>query len=531
MAYYKDLREHIKALEAHNKLVKVTREINKDTELMPLVRWQFRGLPEEERKAFLFENVIDVKGKRYNMPVLVASHAASREVYALGMMCKPDEIMEKWAEAQIHPIEPKIVEEGPVHEEVHLGDNLLEHGGLEELPVPISTPGLDNAPYLTCANWVSRDPETGIGNIGNYRAMIKSQTRTGIACAVGQDLRTHWEKCGQQGKPLQAAIVIGATPAIGFVSVSKMPLDVDEFAVAGGIANAPIELVRCKTVDLEVPASAEMVIEGEFPTDYMEREAPFGEFTGYMGVSMVGPYFNVTAVTHRRDAIYNAFLSQFPPSESSKIRGTGDEAALYKFLRYDCSLPVLDVVLHEASGSRQYCVIRIKKAQHFQGWQVLRNATINFWQKIIIIVDEDIDPRDPDAVNWALCFRMSPRKDIHIIDGLFEVLDYSAAPPGDPERYPQPVGASGVLIDATRSWDYPPVSLPKKQFMERAREIWEEEGLPQLKPKSPWHGYALGYWTEELEEEADLALRGEHFKTGEKLASQGERVKRSKIET
>jgi 4-hydroxy-3-polyprenylbenzoate decarboxylase len=113
MAYYKDLREHIKALEAHDKLVKVTREINKDTELMPLVRWQFRGLPEEERKAFLFENVIDVKGKRYNMPVLVASHAASREVYALGMMCKPDEIMEKWAEAQIHPIEPKIVEEGP----------------------------------------------------------------------------------------------------------------------------------------------------------------------------------------------------------------------------------------------------------------------------------------------------------------------------------------------------------------------------------------------------------------------------------
>ncbi len=140
MAYHKDLRDHIAALEKKGKLVRIKREINKDTELMSLVRWQFRGLPEEERKAFLFENVVDIKGKRYDIPVLVASHAASKEVYAIGMMCEPDEIMQKWAEAQLHPIQPKIVKDGPVHEEVHLGDSLLEHGGLEEFPVPISIP-------------------------------------------------------------------------------------------------------------------------------------------------------------------------------------------------------------------------------------------------------------------------------------------------------------------------------------------------------------------------------------------------------
>ena len=180
MAYYRDLREHVEALEKNNKLVRIKREINKDTELMPLVRWQFRGLPEEERKAFLFENVTDANGKRYGVPVLVASNAASRDVYAIGLMCKPEEIPEKWAEARRCPIEPRIVNDGPVHEEIHIGEKLLEHEGLSEFPVPISTPGFDNAPYITAGNWVTKDPDTGIRNVGTYRGMIKSQTRTGI---------------------------------------------------------------------------------------------------------------------------------------------------------------------------------------------------------------------------------------------------------------------------------------------------------------------------------------------------------------
>src|SRR3990172_7244061 len=149
MKYYKDLREHIDALESHDKLIRIKREINKDTELMPLVRCQFRGLPGKDRKAFLFENVSDVKGRKYPVPVLVASHAASHDVYAIGMNCRLEEIAEKWATARRNPIEPRVVNSGPAHEEVHLGDKLMEHGGLDEFPVPISTPGFDNAPYFT----------------------------------------------------------------------------------------------------------------------------------------------------------------------------------------------------------------------------------------------------------------------------------------------------------------------------------------------------------------------------------------------
>jgi UbiD family decarboxylase len=527
MAYYQDLRDHIKALESHGKLVRIKREINKDTELMPLVRWQFRGLSEEERKAFLFENIVDVKGKKYGIPVLVASHAASMEIYAIGMMCKPHEIMEKHAQAQLHPIKPKIVKGGPVHEEIHMNGSLLVHGGLEEFPIPISTPGFDNAPYLTCANWITKDPETGIRNMGNYRGMIKSKTRIGIFCGHGQHLRVHWEKCRQERKPLQAAIVIGAAPAIGFTATIKLPYGLDELAVAGGIACEPINLVRCKTVDIEVPATAEIVFEGELPTDSMEREAPFGEFTGYVGPRVEGPYFNVKCITHRRNAIYNAFISQFPPSESSKLRGVGDEATLFKLLRYDLGLPVLDVVLHESCGSSTYCVIKLKKTDPAQAWRALNGATtIGSPRKIIIVVDEDIDPRDADSVNWALGFRVQPHKDVRIIQGMEAPLDPSSLPLSFPDaerRYPSPSGASALLIDATRKWEYPPVSLPKKEFMERARRIWEEEGLRKLDPKEPWYGYSLGCWTEENEEEAELALKGEHYRTGEKIA--GERVK------
>ncbi|MFH1003278.1 MAG: UbiD family decarboxylase, partial [Chloroflexota bacterium] len=220
MAYYRDLREYILVLEKNDRLVRIKREINKDTELMPLVRWQFRGLPPNERKAFLFENVVDAKGKKYRGAVLVASHAACREVYALAMASHPKDIISKWEAAQLHPVKPRIVKSGPVQEEVHTGDKLLEHGGMGEFAVPVSTPGFDNAPYFSAGNCISKDPETGIGNMGNYRCMIKSPTRVGLRAQMPQHIRQHWLKYQQRGIPMPVAIAIGPTPNLGLVSVT-----------------------------------------------------------------------------------------------------------------------------------------------------------------------------------------------------------------------------------------------------------------------------------------------------------------------
>ena len=236
--YYRDFREHLDALEKRGQLVRIKRAIDKDTELMPLVRWQFRGLDEAQRKAFIFENVVDAKGKRFTMPVTVGTLAATTEIYAIGMMCKPEEIHERWTQAQLKPIPPVKVSSGPVQEIVWQGKDLVNGHGLDMIPVPISTPGFDNAPYLTSANWITKDPETGIYNIGNYRSQIKSPDRTG-GLFTSQHMGIHWRKCKAQGKPLEAAIAIGVIPSIAYSATAKIPYDFDEYRLAGGLAGEP----------------------------------------------------------------------------------------------------------------------------------------------------------------------------------------------------------------------------------------------------------------------------------------------------
>ncbi len=526
MAYFKDLREYIKVLEETGNLVRMKRLINKDTELMPLVRWQYRGLAEESRKAFFFENVCDVKDKKYAIPVVTACYAGTRKIYALGMGCDPDKIMEKWSQAQANPVKPVLVSTAPVQEVVFMGDSLLERGGLGELPVPISTPGFDNGPYLTAPFWISKDPETGVANIGTYRTMIKSPTRVGIFCQQPSHMRQHWQQCKDRGmKTLQAAIVLGATPNIAYCSVAKIPFGTSEYAVAGGIAGEPIPLVKCKTVDLEVPATAEIVIEGEIPTDYLEREGPFGEHTGYISGEFINLFMNVTCISHRKDPIYAAFFSQFPPSESSVLRGVAADAVFFKFLKYECNIPtVLDVHWHQESGSNQWCVIKMKRTNEAQPWQALLAAS-SYEPRVgknIIVVDEDIDIYDPDSVIWAICYRMQADRDIRIVPGKMHITDPSVAPSveGRAERVP----GSALLINATRKWPYPPTALPGKEFMEKAKAIWEEEGLPPLTPKVPWYGYELGRWTDKNRREAEMALRGEHYEIGEEMAREREKI-------
>jgi len=518
--YYRDFREHLAVLEERGKLVRIKRAINKDTELMPLVRWQFRGLDERERKAFIFENVVDSKGRQYAMPVTVGTLAATSEIYAIGLMCGPEEIHERWAQAQLNPIEPIKVTRAPAQEIVWQEQDLLAGHGLDMIPVPISTPGFDNAPYLTSANWITKDIETGIYNIGNYRSQIKAPNRTG-GLFTSQHMGQHWRQCKTKGKRLEACIAIGVIPSIAYAATAKIPYDFDEYRLAGGLAGAPVELVQAKTVDLLVPATAEIIIEGTIPTDVVEPEGPFGEYPGYMGHRTVSPFLEVTCITHRRDAIYTALMSQFPPSESSKIKHTGTEKIIYKFLCHDSgNSTVIDVALHdEVSGSGQaYCVIKMRNASKADAWRAL-NASAGFtgsYAKVCIAVDEDVDIHDPAMINWAICYSMRPDEDVVIVKGKSPGLDPSTYPPGMESEEKRLSSTSALLINAVRPWPYTPVSLPKKEFMERSKQIWEELELPPLKPRMPWYGYSLGAWTEEDDEEAELAVKGDYFKTGEK---------------
>ena len=151
---------------------------------------------------------------------------------------------------------------------------------------------------------------------------------------------------------------------------------------------------------------------------------------------------------------------------------------------------------------------------------------VGSYAKICIAVDEDIDIWDPAMINWAICFNVRPEKDVAVVQGKSPGLDPSAYPPGVPTHVSRMASSHALLIHATRPWAYPPVSLPRKEFMERAKEIWEELGFPELKPRMPWYGYSLGAWTQEDEAEAEVALRGDHFVTGEKakIAASNHRI-------
>lgn len=301
MAYYRDLREYLTALEKAGKLRTVKRVINKDTELHPLVRWQFRGLPETERTGFLFENLTDIKGKSYDCRVATSIIAPSREVYALGMKCETDQIHNKWEEAYQKPNPPRLLSRGPVKEEIHIANNLLEHEGLKEFAIPMATNGWESLPRLTAVSWHTRDPETGVTNVGTYNSTLVDSLHASCRAVRGSHLRIHWDKCRQRGIPLQAAAVLGAVPAISMVSVIRIPYGTSELDVAGGIAGEPIDLVKCETVDIEVPASAEIVIEGELPTDYLEPDTASGEHTGYTIIENMAFAFQVKCITHRKD--------------------------------------------------------------------------------------------------------------------------------------------------------------------------------------------------------------------------------------
>jgi UbiD family decarboxylase len=531
VAYHKDLRDYIRTLDKCGLLVTIKNPVNKDTQLHSLVRLQFRGLPEEQRKGFLFENVIDSRGKRYKNPVTVGIIAGSRSIYALGMGCKPEEISSRWEKAQLHPIKPVEVTGAPLYEEIHEGNNLLEHAGIGEFPIPISTPGYDIAPFMTAPYWITKDPETGLRNVGTYRAQVKSPTCTGIMLHhQHQNLAIHWNKCRKLGIPLQAAIVIGGSPNIGYVSVTNLPYEVDELDVAGGIAGEPVKLVKCRTVDLEVPAYAEIVFEGEISTTEMEPEAPFGEATGYMGQRETMPFFTIKCIAHRKNAMWQSFISQFPPSESSKLRQIGREANIFKIVKHDLKIAsVKAVAIHESTGSSGLTVIQMDNPERHHIWQALETAAVNINNgKICVAVDKDIDPWDPDAVNWAVWLRMNSKRDCRFFSQPGGNMDVSLAPPGAMEkkdaRFEKMPQSSRLLIDATMKWPYPPVSLPKKEFMEDALKLWKQENLPPLELKEPWYGYDLGFWSKEYEEQADLAVKGDYYRTGEFLASKRKKV-------
>ena len=524
---YHDLHQHIAILRERDLLIEVDRPIDKDSEMHPLVRWQFQGgMKESERKAFLFTNIHDGRGRKYETPVLVGGLAANREIYSVGMCCPIDDVQQKWEQAISNPIPPKFIDNALCHEIIETGESLTkEGGGLDALPIPVSTPGFDSAPTLSAGNVITKDPDTSVQNMGTYRCALKAPDRLVVRMATrvgGAGGFQHYQKHQELGiKEMPVAIVLGCPPIVAFMGPQKLPLGVDEFTVAGGLANAPIHVTKAKTVDLTIPAEAEIIIEGFIDTTKVEPEGPFGESHGHIALEEYNMPMRITAITRRKNAIVPSYISQVAPSESSMIKRVAYEPLFLKHLRDECNIKgVKKVSLHEPlTGLLRVTVVTCEENMpHTEIWRSLYNAAFfkGDCSKICIAVNEDIDVDNADALLWAISYRSNPVKDI-------KTVDFRGQGHG-PKREHSGEEDSSLLIDATMKSQMPPLALPAKQHMQRAMEIWQELGLPKLNVKSPWHGYSLGAWHEIWDAAGQRAAAGNYLENGRisaKLAVEG----------
>ena len=471
---YDSLRPYLEVLEKKGLFRWITAEVDKDWEISSIARMIFRGLPEERRFGIGFSNVRGFPGSR----VVCGAIAASTEMVATGLECAPTlpAIHERMMSGISSPIEAVIVRTGPC-KEVILGPDELD---LLSLPVPIWTPSRDAGPYMTPL-WITKDPDTGMRDIGIRRCQIKGRNTTGILFgAPDRGGAIHHAKWRARGKPMPAAIYIGADPVQYLVAPSRYGQD--ELAVAGGIRGRAVELVKCETVDIEVPATAEFVIEGEVTTDYVEPEGPFGEFTGFMAGGREAPVFKVKCITHRKNPILLGVLSQFPPSESSIIKRALLEASLLNHLREKLKIPgIADVHALESGGCTATLWVSIKKLYTghvdqiaFAIWGYFGTS----YYKWIIVTDDDVDIRDPFMRDWAFSWIVRPDQDVRIIphSGAVE-LDPSTDPP---DAMPTEKFGAKAIIDATRKWKYPAISLPPQKCIDQVLSRWGDYGLPPL---------------------------------------------------
>ncbi len=459
------LRDHLSRLEKAGRLFHVKAEVDKDWEIACVTR-QTAGLPPQERYAIQFDRI-----RGHQTPVVVGAIGASRDIYALALGIQAGEIHERWLHALRHPVEPRMTTTAPCQEHVERDGQV----DLQKFPVPIWTPTKDGGPYFSAGCVVMKDPETGIQNVGIYRLMVHSSNLLGVLIVPAKHSGIIYSKYEAMNRPMEVAVVIGPPPSVVMTGAGRVPYGVDELAVAGGLLGSPLDLVKCQTVDLQVPAQSEMVIEGVIPPHERRHEGPFGEFFGYMGEDGDAPVVKVQALCYRSNPIHQGIMEQKPPSEGSYIKDIAMESILLGALRGVGVPGVLDVHVGEMSA-QSHVVVAIQKLFPGHAKAVMHGCWASYPNrcKQVTVVEGDCDIYDSADVEWHIASRVQPDRDIEVIsEATGHTLDPSM--PEGRKTYGAKMG-----VDATRKHLYPEVSLPPEEILNRARKDWKRYGLPAL---------------------------------------------------
>jgi len=334
---------------------------------------------------------------------------------------------------------------------------------------------MDGGPYLTLSCHITRDPSTGLRNVGVYRNQVHDAHTLGLLAGPYTHIMLQHRKAPNE--PFPVAIAMGVDPRLVQTACSPLPFGTDEMEIAGALSGGPIELVRCKTIPLEVPADAEVVIEGEVRPAEKREEGPFGEFTGhYGGPRLPRTTIHVKAITRRRDPILHLAYQGAPPHETDVLTAAGKEAEVIRTV----PLPGLKAVhITEGGCGVLHVVVSVEKLYEGYGKMVgmaVLSCPSGRHFKQVTVVDEDVDPFDSLAVEWAIATRVQAARDIEI---LREVTGIFLDPSLPPAEQAGPARTSKMIIDATRydSKNYPPVCLPSAEAMAKVQREWERYGI------------------------------------------------------
>ena len=492
---YRSLRDFIARLEGAGRLHRVSAPVSPNLEMTEI---QTR-LIAEQGPAVLFENVVGDDGTRYDMPVLVNLFGTVERV-AWGMNREPGELRgvgemlaflrqpeppSGWREAiemlpllkSVRAMKPRTVGAGPVQEVVLTGDDI----DLGRLPIQTCWPG-EAAPLITWPLVVTKGPSRSRidnYNLGIYRMQVVGRDKTlmrWLAHRGGAQQHRRWAE--EKREPLPAAVVIGADPGTILAAVTPVPDTLSEYQFAGLLRGRKVELVPAKTVPIEVPAEAEIVIEGHVSLDDYRDEGPFGDHTGYYNAVEPFPVFTVSAITMRRDPIYLSTYTGRPPDEPSILGEALNEVFIPLLVQ---QFPeIVDFWLPPEGCSYRIAVVSIRKAYAGHAkrvmmavWSYLRQFMYTKW---VIVVDDDIDARDWKDVMWAVSTRMDPARDITIVENTpIDYLDFASPEPG--------LGAK-IGLDATTkigpetSRDWGTRIRMADEVVERVTGKWDSYGLP-----------------------------------------------------
>jgi len=481
---FADLREFVAHLDKHGRLRRVSAPVSRDLEIAEIADRVSKG-PAAQNVALLFESV-----QGFDIPVLInAFGAPDRMAAALGVerldelsarvaklldLRMPGSLFEKLRKLgdvfDLVKAGPKRVRSAPCQEVVE-----TDHPSLAGFPIIQCWPG-DAGRYITLPMVFTRDPLTGARNVGMYRLQVFDERTLGMHWQIHKGSAEHHRLAETTGKLMEVAIALGGDPCSIYSASAPLPPGVDEMVFAGWLRGAGVPMVSCKTVDLDVPAESEIVLEGWVDPAERRREGPFGDHTGYYSLARDYPVFHLRAVTHRRHPIYPTTIVGRPPQEDYWL-GKATERIFLPIIRL--LLPeIVDMNMPAEGVFHNLVIVSIAKRYPGQARKVmyaLWGLGLMMLAKTIVVVSEHVDVHDLSEVAWRVTGNIDPKRDLVVVDGPMDDLDHASGR----HRFGGKLG-----IDATEKSEADGIGQPWPEEIAMSEEIralvtrrWAEYGL------------------------------------------------------